>query len=138
MKLTSTLLFTILSLYCCNVSASKLIVVANIERENFTVQKRQVRDIFMKSTSDFILTPVVLSSNNEVRFLFNTKVVGLTESRIQSYWAQMRFTGRKKPPKEFTSLNALLSYVQSNKNAVAYLPGDFDVPKGLKVIYRVN
>ena len=138
MKLTSKLVLTILSLYCCNISAAKLIVVANIDRENFTVHKRQVRDIFMKSTSDFMLNPVVLSSSNEVRFLFNTKVVGLTESRIQSYWAQMRFTGRKKPPREFTSLNDLLSYVQNNKNAVAYLPGDFEVPEGLKVIYQVN
>lgn len=138
MRLTSKLVLTILSLYCCNVSAAKLIVVANTDLENFAVHKRQVRDIFMKSTSDFMLNPVVLSSDNDVRFLFNTKVVGLTESRIQSYWAQMRFTGRKKPPREFTSLNALLNYVQNNKNTVAYLPGNFEVPEGLTIIYQVN
>lgn len=78
----------------------------------------------------------VLAPNSEARFVFNTKIVGLTESRIQSYWAQMRFSGRKKAPLEFDSVESLLIYVQNNKDTITYLPADTAIPEGLTIIYK--
>ncbi|GAC21788.1 hypothetical protein GARC_4851 [Paraglaciecola arctica BSs20135] len=49
------------------------------------------------------LRAIALPPESQTRVLFNTKMVGLTESRIQSCWAQMRFSGRKKPPTELTN-----------------------------------
>lgn len=138
MKNTLRLLVTGFMLSCSCLSAAEIIVVANTDSEHLSLEKRQVRDIFMKNNSHILLDPVVLAPNIDARFLFNTKIVGLTESRIQSYWAQMRFTGRKKPPKEFVSLQAMLEYVQSNKNTVAYLPGNMPVPLGLTVVYQAD
>lgn len=121
-----------------NTNASDLIVVANTELENINVQKRQVRDIFMGNNSDLALKPVALRPNNRVRASFNTKIVGLTESRIQSYWAQMRFSGRKKAPQEFDSVDDVLSFVQSHKNTVAYVPAGTQLPAGVTVIYQTE
>ena len=118
--------------------ATGLIVVANTDLTDVTVQKRQIRDIFMGNNSQLFLKPVALAPNSEARFVFNTKIVGLTESRIQSYWAQMRFSGRKKPPREFESIEAMLVFVQNNKNTVTYLPADTKVPEGLTIIYKTK
>jgi hypothetical protein len=121
-----------------NCYAKDLIVVANIIDSNLNIEKRQVRDIFMGSNSQFFLKPVALQPNNEARSIFNTKIVGLTESRIQSYWAQMRFSGRSKPPQEFDSIDSLLTYLKDHKDTVAYLPVDTELPDGLVIIYKTE
>jgi hypothetical protein len=118
--------------------AVELIVVANTDQTDISVKKRQVRDIFMGDNSQYALQPIALSHNSDTRFVFNTKIVGLTESRIQSYWAQMRFSGRKKPPLEFDSIESVMAYIIANKDTVAYLPAGTEVPDNLVIIYRTE
>ncbi|MGS2719595.1 hypothetical protein [Paraglaciecola aestuariivivens] len=121
-----------------NANAKGIIVVANTELANVKIEKRQLRDVFMKNNTQFKLVPLTLSPANNARLIFNTKVVGLTESRIQSYWAQMRFGGKKQPPLEFETVDSLLAYLKSHKNTVAYLPDNIEVPENLTIIYRVE
>jgi hypothetical protein len=121
-----------------NSYASDLIIVANTEQADITLNKRQVRDIFMGDNSQFLLKPIAMAPRSKSRYTFNTRVVGLTESRIQSYWAQMRFSGRKKAPREFDSLESLLVHLQNNKETVAYLPSDTKLPDGLIIVYEMN
>jgi hypothetical protein len=134
------ILISLVLLTFCRVNASPkgIIVVANTDLTDISVNKRQVRDMFMQNNSQFGLKPVALTPDNEARFIFNTKVVGLTESRIQSYWAQMRFSGRKRPPQEFDSVQSMLVYVENNKGTVTYLPENVEIPKGLTVIYQID
>ena len=68
--------------------------------------------------------------------IFNAKIITLPESRIQSYWAQMRFSGRMTPPKEFDTLEAMLAYISNNKGAVGYIPAETELPEHLTVIYE--
>ena len=84
------------------------------------------------------LEAIALPSENHTRVLFNTKVVGLTESRIQSYWAQMRFTGRKKAPKEIESEQLVLEYLKNNQGTIGYLPAGITLPKELTVVYQIH
>lgn len=134
----TVVIFMSFTFHHVNALSTGIIVVANTEYTNISVGKRQVRDIFMQSNSQLGLRPVTLTPNNQARFVFNTKVVGLTESRIQSYWAQMRFGGKKRPPQEFETVEAMLNYVKNNKNTVTYLPADIEVPQGLTVIYQID
>jgi len=138
MKLFNKIALTLLIVNSISSQASDLLVVANTDATEFKVKKRQVRDIFMGNNSEFELKPVALTPSSSARYIFNTKIVGLTESRIQSYWAQMRFSGRQKPPQEFESVEAMLAFVLSHKNTVAYLPSDTKVPDGLTVIYQTD
>lgn len=132
------ILLTLLVAAAFSSKAEGLIIIANTDNENIKVEKRQVRDIFMGNNSHFSLKPVALSPSSTARFTFNTKIVGLTESRIQSYWTQMRFSGRKRPPQEFDSIEQLISHVQSTKNAVAYVPSETEIPNNLTVIYQID
>ena len=118
-------------------TAADLIIVANTGALE-EMEKRQIRDIFMGNNSTIELEPVSLSPKNEARSVFNTKIVGLNESRIQSYWAQMRFSGRKKPPKEFDNVDSVLAFVAENENTVTYVPSGTDIPLGLTIIYSTE
>lgn len=132
------LVFTLTMVISLGSQATEIVVIANIDQTDISLKKRQVRDLFMGNNSQFLFKPVALSPGSEARYVFNTKIVGLTESRIQSYWAQMRFSGRKKAPQEFDSIEALLIYVQNNKDSVTYVPADTEIPEGLTVIYQTE
>ena len=139
MKNISSILFILCwaSLGHANLSEASVKIVANVE-EDIQLSKQQVRNLFLGGKLDENLIAVELPPANDTRILFNTKVVGLTEARIQSYWAQMRFSGRRKPPQQFASQELAIDYVLQNKRAVAYLPEDEPVPDGLRVIFEVT
>lgn len=113
-----------------------VVVVANLPDKSINLSKQEVRNLFMGGALNYDLNAVALPPRNQTRVLFNTKVVGLTESRIQSYWAQMRFSGRKKPPQELENEASILNYLVENLGAVGYLPADAEIPMELTIIYR--
>lgn len=115
-----------------------IVVVANTQDRSIQLTRQQVRNLFMGGTVPFDLQAIALPPDNQTRVLFNTKVVGLTESRIQSYWAQMRFTGRKQAPKEADSESMVLKYLEKHEGSVGYLPATISIPDGLTVIYSIR
>ncbi len=92
----------------------------------------------MKSgtTTTYVLEPVAMSPGNRIRAIFNAKVIALPESRIQSYWAQMRFSGRQTPPVEFDNLEAVINFVSNHEGAVGYVPADTVLPDNVNVVYQ--
>ena len=116
---------------------SSIVVVGNTGNKQIQLNRQQVRNLFMGGALPYDLEAVALPPENQTRVLFNSRVVGLTESRIQSYWAQMRFTGRKKEPKEVDTERAILEYVMKNPGAVGYLPAGISIPDELTVLYSV-
>ncbi|MEP1383515.1 MAG: hypothetical protein ABJJ44_11505 [Paraglaciecola sp.] len=123
---------------CCSpytYPSDAIIVVANTPDKSIHLNRQQIRNLFMGGVIPYNLKAIALPSNNQTRVLFNTKVVGLTESRVQSYWAQMRFTGRKKQPKLIENELSMLNYLIENQGAVGYLPANTKLPKSLTVLY---
>jgi hypothetical protein len=119
-------------------AANGLIIVANTAEQDLTLTKVQVKNLFMGRAYKYQLEPVLLPQEHMLRVLFNTKVVGLTESRIQSYWAQMRFSGRKVEPKEITTEQLIIEYLLKNKGSIAYLSANTIIPDGLTIIYTTE
>tara|TARA_R110001592_G_scaffold54588_3_gene166877 strand:+ start:1979 stop:2398 length:420 start_codon:yes stop_codon:yes gene_type:complete len=113
-------------------------VVANIDRISMDISIQQIRNLFMGGVLSYDLRAIALPTGSQTRVLFNTKVVGLTESRIQSYWAQMRFSGRKKQPMELANEALVIEYLQSHPGTIAYLPAEMELPVGLTVILLVK
>lgn len=114
-------------------AADEIVVVANLPTIK-AMAKHEIRNLYMSGASSE-LEPVTLEPGSQVRLIFNSRVVGLTESRIQSYWAQMRFSGRNKAPVQVPSVEAMKSYLLQNKGSVGYLPAGTEVPKSLTVLY---
>lgn len=114
-------------------AADEIVVVANLSAPA-KMEKHEIRNLFMGGASSE-LEPVTLVPGNQERLIFNARVVGLTESRIQSYWAQMRFSGRNKAPVQVSDIEAMKQYLLENKGAIGYLPADTKVPENLTVLY---
>jgi hypothetical protein len=119
-------------------ASDSIMVVANTSYAEIKLTRQEIRNLFMGGVLSYELRAIALPPENQTRVLFNTKVIGLTESRIQSYWAQMRFSGRKKPPTELNSVTLVIQYLQSNPGTIAYLPGDIEIPDGLTVLFQIN
>lgn len=118
--------------------AEAIVVVANTQDKSIHLSRQQVRNLFMGGSIPYDLKAIALPPENQVRVLFNTKVVGLTESRIQSYWAQMRFTGRKVAPKEIENESLVLEYLKNNEMSVGYLPSNTDIPSELTILFEIK
>jgi len=117
--------------------AGALSVITHVDN-TMTFNKQQIRDVFMGAAPKLKLIPVVLPISEPVRLQFNIKVVGLTESRIQSYWAQMRFSGHMKPPRELKSEADVLDFVSANPEAIAYVSADTKLPAGVKTVFVLD
>lgn len=122
----------------CATESRDVVVVANVENKDIRLDKRAVRNLFMGNAIEVLLEPITLPPETLTRAVFNTKVIGLTESRIQSYWSQMRFSGRSKPPKEMQDVEDLLAYISTHKGTVAFFPADVDIPDHLTVVYQTG
>lgn len=107
--------------------------------KDITLSKQEVRQIYLginiDLTDEVTSTAITLSRKNRVRSQFNAQVIGLTESRLQSYWAHMRFSGRNKPPKEYDSVPSLLEHIEANKGSIGYVPAQTKLPENVVVIY---
>lgn len=132
------LLFLLLLLSPISFATEGLIIVANTTEKNLVLTKSQVKNLFMGGAITYELEPITLPPENITRILFDTKIVGLTESRIQSYWAQMRFSGRKIEPKQIENEFLVLEYLLKNESAIAYLPHGTQLPESLTIVYSID
>ncbi len=125
---------------CIAAAQESIVVLANLEGRDPSMQleTHEVRNLFMGGVGPEGLTPVALEVGDRSRIVFNTHVVGLTESRIQSYWAQMRFSGRSKRPAEFPDSGSLVAHLQNTPGAIGYVDANEPVPEGLTVVYRTE
>lgn len=127
-------------LILCPLSYAKpqpsILVIANAASHLPALTHHEVRQIYMGGTLSRKYQAVALKVGNPTRILFNTKVIGLTESRIQSYWAQLLFTGRSHPPLELSSVKELLNYVTTTNNAIGYVPAQVGLPHNIIVVYQ--
>jgi len=127
-------LFVCTKAYADNIDNTKVIIVVNTTDKTLTFSKQQIRHIYMGGAMSRQFKAINLPAGNRLRIDFNTKMVGLTESRIQAYWAQMKFTGRSKPPIELNSIKEVIDYLTTVENAVAYLPSGIKIPDELTVV----
>ncbi|MBU2979637.1 hypothetical protein KO501_15500 [Alteromonas sp. C1M14] len=118
-------------------ASDEIVVVAHTLTSPPSLEKHEIRNLFMGGASDK-LTPVMFVPGVKERLIFNTRVVGLTESRIQSYWAQMRFSGRNHVPVEVETVDDMLEYLLQHEGSVGYLPADISLPPQLTIIYKTG
>ena len=113
-------------------------VVANTQNTPISLTRQEIRNLFMGSVLSYDLKAVALPQENQTRVLFNTKIIGLTESRIQSYWAQMRFSGRKTQPIEISSETLVIEYLQAHPGTVSYISADMKIPNNLTILFQID
>ena len=131
-------LFLVAVLCILSWSHARELLVVTASQDIDSLSRTQVKQVYMESGAGLNVQPVHLTVGQQLRVVFNTRIIGLTEPRIAAYWAQMEFTGRGTPPIERQSLNAMVEYLLENPGTIGYITDSIPVPDGLKVVYRVG
>ncbi len=134
--IVSPILLTLL-LWTQNAMADqRYLYVVSSDKQPESMPKKDIKHIYMDSVL-FNLKPINLTQGHTLRTVFNSKVIGLTESRIGAYWTQMRFTGRAKPPIEFESEIEIVQFLKSNPGFIAYISQEQSIPSDLNVLHKL-
>ena len=119
-------------------ASERIIIVTHSDNTGVRLSREQIRNLFMGASVGRDLQPVALPPGSRTRSLFNIKIVGLSDSRVQSYWAQMKFTGRRPPPQIVNSEEAMVQYLLNAPSSIGYLTADTDLPEDLVIIYATD
>lgn len=113
-----------------------VVVVTSVHSPNFGLQ--QIKKTYLgmnvsSRTNDRLAVTLPLDSHT--RRLFHTKVIGLSEARVRTFWAQMLFSGRGNSPLELQNPAQIIQYLIKHPGSLGYLPSNHYVPRQLKIIY---
>ncbi|WP_017446118.1 hypothetical protein [Gayadomonas joobiniege] len=122
-----------------------LYVIVNKQNPIQTLSKSQLIDIYTGRYVAFPNSreakPVDLVASHPLKEVFYQRTTGLSLSKISSYWARIKFTGRYNPPQEYQSLEEVLDYVSRTPQAIGYVDASL-LPElknnPVKVIYSVD
>jgi hypothetical protein len=128
-------LIGLLFLSCLSWSASAAWqIVTHRDSELTPLQLVDVKLLFMEGLVQGKSPQLVELSDEVLRAQFYESVLGISQNRWRAHWAKRVFTGSRQLPKQF-ALDYITHYLDTNPNAVAYLPNEIPIPETLKVIY---
>ncbi len=105
-------------------SASEYTVVVSKKSSFSALTVSQIRDVFLqkrRNIGDEKAIPVNVLGHEEVRSLFETKVLGMDRNRLNAYWVKQHFQGVT-PPLTQPSFESVKAFVENVDGAIGYLP----------------
>lgn len=137
MRYSIYMLLLVMSVAGLSKAWSKTAVVVAKDSLVVALDRQSVSNIFLGRTSRFPngekAIPIEVKGNN-VREYFYQNISGKTPAQLNSYWTTLVFTGKGKPPKRFSSQDAVLAKLESAPGTITYLPSD-EVTDNMKVLY---
>jgi len=129
---------------CCAVVlllSSSVYVYADIavivSEKNATTQMsaREVRKLFLgKSRKLPDGSRALLVGLQPIQTAFNKSALRKADAQVKAAWSRLLFSGRAKPPREFSSASAVIEFVAGNSNAVGYVPAE-ELDDGVKAVF---
>ena len=102
-----------------------IVVIANRYAPSEKINTDQAAQYFLKKQqvwpNGVQIQPVDMKEGSALRDRFYTKVTGRGPAQMRSYWARQAFTGMSLPPKEMSTEEAVLKFVESNRGAIGYV-----------------
>ncbi len=139
MLMLLSLLITLQTQYVS--AAESFVVVVHKNNPTQALNKSDLIDIYMGKKSAFPngakASPVDFELESEVRTQFYQALLGIPVARVNAYWSRIRFSGKVRPPLPQPDIASVLNYVETNNNAIAYIP-EQNVTDDVKVVYRLN
>ncbi|MFK7856756.1 MAG: hypothetical protein AB8B79_21745 [Granulosicoccus sp.] len=111
-----------------------LVIVMNVNIDIPSIDDDELRRLFTgKSRRLPNGQRAALASYAPESSFFNERMLGLSDAEVAALWSRLRFSGRTPPPRTFDSVKALVDYVASTPNALAYMPASV-ARQGVRVI----
>lgn len=138
-----TVLFVLISLFISQLAqASKdVVVVVNKSSPVDNMSRSEVIDLFMGKFVAFPdgtkAQPVEVKEEIETKRAFYKQLVGLSMSRVNAYWARLKFAGKSRSALTKASEEEVIQYLEESNIAIGYIPRDKITPE-LKVVYNFD
>lgn len=97
----------------------------------------QVRDLFLhkrRNVGEHKAIPVNVLGHENVREMFEAKVLGMDRNRLNAYWVKQHFQGVA-PPLTQPSFESVKAFVENVEGAIGYLPTEM-VDSRVKGVYE--
>jgi ABC-type phosphate transport system substrate-binding protein len=119
------------------VLASDLVVIVNAASPTERISREEVSDIFLGRYRQLPSgEPAVPIDNIQSMEMFYRKLIGRSAAEIGAYWAQLRFSGRAKPPEQQSQADALEKAART-AGAITYVDRS-NVDKRVRVILELE
>lgn len=116
-----------------------LAVIVNAGAPVQSLTSQQLANLYLGNNSQptgFELTPIDQDSNTPAFRDFYQSILHWTPDQVSGYWTQREFTGESDAPLQFSSPQAIVSYVAKNKHAVAYVNPNAVGLRGVRVVWH--
>lgn len=122
-----------------HVFAQDIAVVISSKCTIDSLSEQEVKRIFLAKTYRINgkKVKVVELKNAVYKSRFYKNVVNKSMDELRSYWVNLVFTGRAKPPTQLLSVEKLVSKINENDFVITYLSAD-QVTKEMKVLYTLK
>ena len=129
------LLGALVSLFSISSFANVAVIVNS--NNSAVIDESDLSRIFLGKIKSFStdekITLVNLEYNHATRDEFEEKVLNKSASQVKAYWSKLMFSGKGKPPKEFSSDKDILAFVAGTPGAIGYVD-ESSVDASVKVI----
>jgi hypothetical protein len=115
--------------------ANEYAVVSNAKMKDLT--RLEIRAIFLKKITlldDTELVPINLEALDPLRLKFEKELLGMSFSRLKSYWTQEHYLGHR-PPISMKSQESIKAFIPKIDGSIGYLNIE-NVNENMKILYR--
>jgi ABC-type phosphate transport system substrate-binding protein len=113
---------------------AELVVVVNPKSTAGTMNQEQISQFFLGISTT--LRPLDQADGSPIRAEFYKKVAEKEPSQVKAIWSKLVFTGKGKPPKEYSSSADVKKAIDADPNAIGYIEKSA-VDSSVKVIFTV-
>lgn len=115
-------------------------VIVNASNPVTSMRRGDLSEIFLKKAAKFPdghgALPIDLMVNSSARERFSLDIHKKSSEAVDSYWAQLLFSGRGVPPAK-RSENDALEFVRTNPNGIGYVSAGAAID-GVKVVKIID
>ena len=127
---------SLLCLLTFSAMADEYAVVSNAKMKDLTLL--EIRAIFLKKitliSDDTELVPINLEAMDPLRLKFEKEVLGMSFSRLKSYWIQEHYLGHR-PPISMKSQESIKAFITKVDGSIGYLNIE-NIDANMKILYR--
>jgi len=127
----------VLAVLATAIAAADYSVVVSKKAPFSALSSQQIRDIYLQkrhSVGDKNVIAVNILGHDEVREIFETKILGMDRNRLNNYWIKQHFQGVT-PPLTQSSFESVKTFILNVEGSIGYLPSEM-VDSQLKVVYE--
>lgn len=137
MYLNSAIALIVLLSWLSPTANADIVIVTHPDTKIDSVTTEQIRARWLSETNligDLRITVADIHERNPIRGRFYQRMINMSDRQLKAYWAKKVFMGEGFPPDSYDNSEAILEWVSSERNRVAYIDSK-KLNKTVKVLY---